>query len=88
MPWLHVARNRGETGFAEHQVHGMQLMAAVAAVLLVLVGHAVHQGLLRGVMERVDRGVEEALERGLGAANMGLLRPGKLTTAARRRRGS
>src|SRR5262245_46178951 len=46
----------------ERIANRLQLVAAVAAVLLALAAHAVDAGLLCAVVHRVDAGVEEPLE--------------------------
>ena len=59
----------------------MELVGAVAAVLLALAAHAVHDRLLGRVDERVERGLEDALEPGLRAGEARRLRPGVAAAA-------
>ena len=51
-----------ELAVAAHEARRVQLVGAVAAVLLALAAHAVDDRLLRGVDERVERGLEDALQ--------------------------
>ena len=68
---------RRQTGLAEDQMHGMQLVPAVAAVLLALAGHAVHQGLLAQLWSvlieasksRCSAGSEERMRGSCGQEN-------------------
>ena len=46
----------------EELVQGVDLMTSVAAVLLPLTGHPVHDGLLGAIVERVDGSVHHALQ--------------------------
>ena len=55
----------------------MQLVAAIAAVLLALARHAVDERLLGAVVERVNRGLEQALQARFVAAENRRVGPGK-----------
>ena len=57
----------------------MHLVPAIAAVLLALAGHAVHQRFLGAVVEGVEGGVKEALEGRLAGVKVRLIGPGKDT---------
>jgi hypothetical protein len=49
----------------------VELMAAVAAVLLALAGHPVDERLLAQLLQRVDRRVDQALEGGSSTRTSG-----------------
>src|SRR5205823_1257622 len=74
-----LAVGREETGgrarFAEGQPDRAELMPAIAAVLLPLPAHPIDDDILRAVMQRVDRGLEEPLQGGFARANERLVRP-------------
>ena len=59
-------------------MHGVQLVPAIAAVLLPLAGHAVYQGLLSAVVQGIDTGIKQALKDRFVGADVGLVRPGEL----------
>src|SRR5271170_5974988 len=46
---------RGQPRFAKVQMQGVDLMRAIAAVLLPLTPGAVHESFLRAIVDRVDR---------------------------------
>ncbi len=50
-------------------------MAAIAAVLLAFAAHAIHDNILRAIVERVDRCIEETLKLRLVGANDRRVRP-------------
>src|SRR5260370_29695319 len=50
-------------------------MAAVAAVLLALAAHAIHDEILGAVMQRIDGRFEQALQRGFIGADERRIRP-------------
>src|ERR1035441_6341964 len=66
-----------QAALAEGQMDGVQLVAAVATVLLTLAGHAVHQRFLGAVVEGVDRGSSKALEARVAGAKDRVIGPGK-----------
>src|ERR1017187_9955873 len=68
---------RGQSRFAERQVHRVHLMPAVAAILLALASHAVHERFLCAVVEGVERGIKQTLKRRLAGEHPGLVRPRK-----------
>ncbi|OPZ70966.1 MAG: hypothetical protein BWY83_01379 [bacterium ADurb.Bin478] len=72
---------RGQRCFAKGPLHRMELMAAIAAVLLAFARHAVHHRFVAAVVQRVHRCVEQLLQRRLRAADSGLMRPGIDATA-------
>ena len=76
----HQARAR------RRQVHGVHLVAAVAAVLLPLAAHAVHQRFLGAVVQGIDGGVKEALEGRLAGAEVWLYWAREKRAAARAHR--
>src|SRR5512133_3906489 len=67
--------------FTEGKMYRMQLMATVPAILLALAGHTVHKRFLGAVVECVDTGVEQPLQRRLVRAHECLVGPGKDATA-------
>jgi hypothetical protein len=72
-PGLHVATHKASCSKGE--VNGVKLVSSVAAVLLALAGHAIHEGFLRTVIERIDAGIEQTLEGRLTASNLGRVGP-------------
>ncbi len=71
----------GELAVAAGEAGGVQQVRPVAAVLLALAAHAVHDRLLRRVDERVERGLEDALQLRLRAGEARGLRPGVAAAA-------
>ena len=68
---------RGQARLPKRQMHPVQLMPAVAAVLLALARHAVHERFLGAVVERIERRIKKPLQRSLAGLRAGLVRPRK-----------
>ena len=71
----------GQSRFAQHGANGDQLVSAIAAVLLALAPHAVHDRFDRRIVERVDRRVEQSLQCRIRTADHHVMRPGKHAAA-------
>src|SRR5262249_3746700 len=63
--------------FAKRVADRLELMPAVAAVLLPFAAHAVNEMLLGAVVQGVDGGVEKTLKRRLIAPHVRFIRPRK-----------
>ena len=67
----------GQARFPKRQMNPVHLMSAVAAVLLALTSHPVHERLLRAIVESVDGRIKQPLQRGLACLCAGFVRPRK-----------
>ena len=74
-PSAEIARRQAR--FPKGQVHSVQLMPAVPAVLLPLTSHAVHERFLSTVIEGVEGRIKQTLQRRLAGLHVGLVWPRK-----------